>query len=149
MKVEDILEDCARTLEEDLKFGSTVELFKAMYPWPLDDIEDIVANIQAIDQRTTSALLEKANRSLMDSERHIGTQAECLMYRLRLENAIRMLTILSRSKVICEVQTAIREEAFLWALTTPWSVCGAQWVYRTARAICDGLPSALPWPVPK
>jgi len=143
MKIEDILEDCIGSLEYDLKAGSTVELFKVMYPWPLDNRADIVAKIQSMDEHTRDSLLKKADRSLMDSEAHTGTQAECLMYRLRLENAIRMLTILSKAKVPCEVQTTIREEAFLWALTTLWSVCGVQWAYRTAAAFLAGRPSAL------
>lgn len=146
--MKDILDDCVEKMEEHLKRGSTVELFGVMYPWPLDDFGSIVENIQRIDQHTKAALAAKLDRSLMDFETHPETQGEALMFRLRLENAIRMLTVLSKAKVSCEVKTTIREEAFLWALTTLWTGSGSEWAYRTATAFLEGRPSALPWPLP-
>ena len=65
-----------------------------------------------------------------------------------MKNAIRMLTILSRSKVPCEVKTEIAEEAVFWALTTLWTGSSVLWAYHTAYAICSGKPSALNYPMP-
>lgn len=148
MNTKDILDGCIDMMAAHLRIGSTVDLFKAMYPHPLDDPESIVWNIQQIDSHTAPALLKKLDRALMDFERDFTTVGENLMVRLRLENAIRMLTVLSKAKVPCEVKTKIRDEAFLWALTTMWTAAGVQWVYRTAQAFRAGQPSALPWPLP-
>ena len=148
MDIKDVIADCVDMLEAHLEAGSTVDLFKAMYPYPLDDINSMVWNIQRIDDHTKPALLKKLDGALMDFQRHFSTAGELLMVRLRIENAIRMLTVLSKAKVPCEVKTTIREEALLWALTTLWTAAGVQWVYRTAQAFHEGQPSALPWPIP-
>lgn len=143
MNTKDILDGCIDMMAAHLRIGSTVDLFKAMYPHPLDDPESIVWNIQQIDSHTAPALLKKLDRALMDFERDFTTVGENLMVRLRLENAISMLTVLSKAKVPCEVKTKIRDEAFLWALTTMWTLSGTQWAYRTALAFLAGRPSAL------
>jgi len=148
MEIENILCDCVELMSEHLKRGSTLELFRAVYQWPLDDPENIIANIARIDQHTKTILLTKIDRALMDLAEIPETAGEALMFRLRLENAIRMLTILSKAKVPCELKTTIPEEAVCWALTTLWTGSGVQWVYRTASAFCEGKPSALPWPLP-
>jgi hypothetical protein len=105
-------------------------------------------NIQRIDAHTAPALAKKIDRAYMDLLTFPETQGEALMFRLRLENAIRMLTILSKAKLPCEVCTKIAEEAFCWALTTLWTGSGAQWAYLSAQAFSEGKPSALPWPLP-
>ena len=148
MEIENILCDCVELMSEHLKRGSTLELFRAVYQWPLDDPENIIANIARIDQHTKTILLTKIDRALMDLAEIPETAGEALMFRLRLENAIRMLTVLSKAKVPCELKTTIPEEAVCWALTTLWTGSGIQWVYRTASAFCEGKPSALPWPLP-
>ena len=148
MEIENILCDCVELMSEHLKRGSTLELFRAVYQWPLDDPENIIANIARIDQHTKTILLTKIDRALMDLAEIPETAGEALMFRLRLENAIRMLTVLSKAKVPCELKTTIPEEAVCWALTTLWTGSGVQWVYRTASAFCEGKPSALPWPLP-
>ena len=148
MEIKDILGDCVDMMSEDMHKGSTLELFRPMYQWPLDDSENIVMNIARIDQHTRASLLAKIDRSLMDAASIPETAGESLMFRLRLENAIRMLTVLSKAKVPCELKTPIPEEALCWALTTLWTGSGVQWVYRTASAFCEGKPSALPWPLP-
>ena len=148
MEIENILCDCVELMSEHLKRGSTLELFRAMYQWPLDDPENIIANIARMDQHTKTILLTKIDRALMDLAEIPETAGEALMFRLRLENAIRMLTVLSKAKVPCELKTTIPEEAVCWALTTLWTGSGVQWVYRTASAFCEGKPSALPWPLP-
>ena len=148
MKTKDILAWCVSTMAEQLKRGSTAELFKAVYPWPLDDFHSIVENIQRIDQQTKATLLMKLDGAMMDMRQFPETRGEALMFRLRLENAICMLTILSKAKVPCEVLTTVDEEAFLWAVTTLWTGSGVQWACRTAQAFCEGKPSALPWPLP-
>ena len=148
MEMKDILGDCVDLMAEHLKRGSTLELFRSLYKWPLDDAENIIINISRIDQHTKAALLMKIDRALMDSAKIPETAGEALMFRLRLENAIRMLTILSKAKVPCELKTTIPEEAVCWALTTLWTGSGIQWVYRTASAFCEGKQSALPWPLP-
>jgi len=143
MKIEDVLEGCIDMMTAHLRMGTTIDLFKAVCPEPLDDITDIAWNIQAIDEHTEAALLKKLDKTLMDFENDRTTAGELLMVRLRLENAIRILTVLSKAKVPCEVKTKIREEALLWALTTMWTVAGIQWAYRTAVAFLEGRPSAL------
>lgn len=135
-------------MSEHLERGSTLELFRQMYPWPLDDAENIVVNIERIDQHTKADVMAKVDRALMDMAKTPETAGEALMLRLRLENAIRMLTVLSKSKVPCELKTTFPEEAVCWALTTLWTGSGVQWAYRTASAFCEGKPSALPWPLP-
>ena len=148
MEIKDILCNCVELMAEHLERGSTLELFRQMYQWPLDDAENIAANIGRIDQHTRAILQAKIDRALMDMAKIPETAGEALMFRLRLENAIRMLTILSKAKVPCELKTTIPEEAVCWALTTLWSASNVQWVYRTASAFCEGKPSALPWPLP-
>ena len=148
MEMKDILDDCVDLMAEHLKRGSTVELFRSMYQWPLDDTENIIVNISRIDQHTKAGLLTKIDQALMDMVETFETAGEALMFRLRLENAIRMLTVLSKAKVPCELKTTIPEEAVCWALTTLWTGSGIQWVYRTASAFCEGKQSALPWPLP-
>ena len=135
-------------MSEHLERGSTLELFRQMYPWPLDNAENIVVNIERIDQHTKADIMAKVDRALMDMAKTPETAGEALMFRLRLENAIRMLTVLSKSKVPCELKTTIPEEAVCWALTTLCTGSGFQLAYRTASAFCEGKPSALPWPLP-
>lgn len=148
METKEILDACVCMMGDHMQRGDTVSLFKAMYPWPLDDIGSIAENIQRVDQHTRASLLEKIDGALMDLREYPETQGEALMFRLRLENAIRMLTVLSQAKVPCVVKTTIAEEAMCWALTTLWTGSGAQWVYLTAEAFCAGRSSALPWPLP-
>lgn len=148
MKTSEILNACIGMLRDHLERGETIDLFRRMYPHPLTDVNDIAFNIQRIDNHTATALKAKISGALMDSRLTLETQGEALMLRLRLENAIRMLTVLSKAKVLCEVQTTIPEEAVCWALTTLWSGSSDQWVYHTAQAFWQGKPSALPWPLP-
>ena len=110
MEMKDILDNCVDVMSEHLKRGSTLELFRSLYKWPLDDAENIIISISRIDQHTKAALLMKIDRALMDSAKIPETAGEALMFRLRLENAIRMLTILSKAKVPCELKTTIPEE---------------------------------------
>lgn len=148
MKTDDVLSACIEMMRSDLDCGQTLDLYLAAVPPPLDDFDTIVSCIQQTDAHTRAALLTKIDRCLMDSEPHRETVGEALMFRLRLENAIRMLTILSKAKVSCEISTTIPEEAVIWALTTLWSGSGVQWVCRTAQAFLEGRTSALPWPIP-
>ncbi len=143
MKIEDVLAGCIDMMTAHLRMGPTINLFKAVCPEPFDDINSIVWSIQAIDDHTEAKLLGKLDRTFMDFGHDRTTAGELLMVRLRLENAISMLTVLSKAKVPCEVKTKIREEALLWALTTMWTVAGIQWAYRTAVAFLEGRPSAL------
>lgn len=143
MKIEDVLAGCIDMMTAHLRMGPTINLFKAVCPEPFDDITSIVWSIQAIDDHTEAKLLGKLDRTFMDFGHDRTTAGELLMVRLRLENAISMLTVLSKAKVPCEVKTKIREEALLWALTTMWTVAGIQWAYRTAVAFLEGRPSAL------
>ena len=147
MKTKDILDFCVTAMAEHMNRGATVELFKATYPWPLDDFGNIVTSIQRIDQHTKTALLKRLDGAMMDSLQFPETTGEALMCRLRLENAICMLTILSKAKIPCEVLTTLEEEAFLWAVTALWTGSGVQWACRTAQAFLEGKPSALPWPL--
>lgn len=148
MKIEDVLEGCIDMMTAHLRMGPTINLFKAVCPEPFDDINSIVWSIQAIDDHTEATLLRKLDKTLMDFGNDRTTAGELLMVRLRLENAISMLSVLSKAKVPCEVKTKIREEACLWALTTMWTAAGVQWAYRTALSFFEGKPSALPWPLP-
>lgn len=135
-------------MREHLGRGQTVDLYFAIVPPPLDDFNTITSCIQQIDNHAKTTLLTKLDKTLMDSETHLETASESFMFRLRLENAIRMLTILSKAKLPCEVHTSIHEEAVIWALTTLWTGSCVQWVCRTAQAFLEGRPSALPWPIP-
>ena len=148
MKPDEVLNACIDMMREHIGRGQTLDLYLAVVPPPLDDFATIVSCIQQADDHTRAALLKKIDKTLMDSETHRETVGEALMFRLRLENAIRMLTVLSKAKVPCEVSTTIPEEAVIWALTTLWSGSGVQWVCRTAQAFLEGRPSALPWPIP-
>ena len=148
MKTEEILEICGGMLYQHLARGTTVSLFKAIYPYPLDDVANMASNLQLVDGHTDASLSEKITSSLMDMSEKPLSMGEDLMLRLRLESAMRMLTILSRSKVACEVQTQMREEAACWALTTLWTGCRDLWVYHTASAFREGKPSALPYRMP-
>lgn len=148
MKTNDILTNCIDLLNEHIKRGSTLDLFKALYPYPLDDINNIAYNIQLVDTHTEKTLLDKVDKAFMDLKKIPETKGEALMFRLRLENAIRIITILSKGKTPCEVKTTIEEEAVYWALTTLWKCSNVQWIYRTAQAFYDGKPSAIPWPLP-
>ena len=146
MDVREVLDLCVSLMEEDMDKGTTVELFKPMYPYPFDDMMNIVANIQRIDEPTTTTLIGKIDSAFMDLRRSQETIGEAFMFRLRLENAIRMLTILSKGKVPVELKTTICEEAAAWSMTTLWTACSDHWACLTAQALCAGLPSALPWP---
>ena len=148
MKTSELLTDCISYLSSHLEEGTTLDLFKKMYPYPLDDADNIVFNIQRMDEHVKENLIKKVDRALMDEKMSFETQGEAFIYRLRLENAIRTLTILSKAKVSCEISSTISEECLCWALTSLWSVSGIQWAYRTAQAFCEGQPSALPWPLP-
>ena len=143
MNTKDILDGCIDMMTAHLRMGPTINLFKAVCTEPFDDITSIVWSIQAIDDHTEAKLLGKLDRTFMDFGHDRTTAGELLMARLRLENAISMLTVISKAKVPCEVKTKIRDEAFLWALTTMWTLSGTQWAYRTALAFLAGRPSAL------
>lgn len=143
MKIEEVIASCLEQLSKHMDRGTTVELFKAMYTWPLDDFGSIFENIKRADRHTLETLDKKIDTALMDFAKNPETVAESFMFRLRVESAIAMLTILTNSKVSLELKTEIPEEAVVWALNTLWRGSCAQWAYRTAAAFLEGRPSAL------
>ena len=146
MRIHEIYDECAVMLAGHQDRGTTVSLFRALYPYPLDDRGSIFSAIGRCDLHTSRSLEEKISRAMMDSSRLPETQGEALMFRLRVENAVRILAILAQSKVPCEVCTGIREEGVLWALTTLWKVGRGLWIDHTAAAFLQGLSSALDSP---
>lgn len=149
MKTSDVLQTCLDMLERDQLRGSTMELFKRCFPnsefneHSFDDINETFDNIHDIDVHTMDAITAKMNRSLMDLSKEGMTVGEMLMNRLRLENAVSTLTVLSESKTPVEVLTTIDEEALLWSLTTLWSAGRIQWAYHTALAFSLHRESAI------
>lgn len=143
MKTIEVFNDCAAMLEHGRELGPTVDLFRAMYPYPLDDAPGMAAEMVKCDLHTLEALERKISDGMMDLLRIPLTRGELLMFRLRLENAVRILSILSRSQVPCEVCTDIREEGILWALTALWRAGRDLWIDRTAHAFRHGLGCAL------
>lgn len=143
MKIEDVIACCLEQLSNHLERGTTRELFRAMYTWPLDDFGSIFENIKRIDKHTRETLDKKIDTALMDFAKNPETVAESFMFRLRVESAIAMMTILTKSRLSLELKTEIPEEAVVWALNTLWRGSCAQWAYRTAQAFLAGRPSAL------
>ncbi len=143
MEILEIYNECAMMLDAHQDCGTTAALFKAVYPHPFDDAEGMAAAIAQADLHTSRTLEDKLGRAIMDSSRLPETRGEALLFRLRLENAVRILAILAQSKVPCEACTDIREEGALWALTTLWRVGRGLWVRRTAEAFRAGLASGL------
>jgi hypothetical protein len=143
MKIEDVIIGCKEQLAMHMARGTTAELFKAMYTWPLDDSGSIFENIKRADKHTRETLDKKIDTALMDFAKNPETAAESFMFRLRVESAIVMLSILTNSKISLELKTEIPEEAVVWALNTLWRGSCAQWAYRTAAAFLEGRPSAL------
>lgn len=148
MKIEDVLAGCLEQLSNHMDRGTTVELFKAMYTWPLDDFGSIFENIKRADKHTRETLDKKIDTALMDFAKNPETAAESFMFRLRVESAIAMLSILTKSRLALELKTEIPEEAVVWALNTLWRGSCAQWAYRTAAAFLAGRPSALEFRFP-
>ena len=149
MKTSEVLQTCLDMLSQDQSKGTTIDLFKRCFPnsrfteHSFDDICETVDNIHDIDVHTMDAITAKMNRSLMDMSKEFMTVGELLMNRLRLENAVSTLTVLSESKTPVEVLTTTDEEALLWALTTLWSAGRIQWAYHTALAFARHLDSAI------
>ena len=143
MKIEEVIAGCLEQLSNHMDRGTTVELFKAMYTWPLDDFGSVFENIKRMDKHTRETLDKKIDTALMDFAKNPETVAESFMFRLRVESAIAMMTILTKSRLALELKTEIPEEAVVWALNTLWRGSCAQWAYRTAAAFLEGRPSAL------
>lgn len=143
MKIEEVIAGCLEQLSNHMDRGTTVELFKAMYTWPLDDFGSVFENIKRMDKHTRETLDKKIDTALMDFAKNTETVAESFMFRLRVESAIAMMTILTKSRLALELKTEIPEEAVVWALNTLWRGSCAQWAYRTAAAFLEGRPSAL------
>ena len=143
MKIEEVITCCLEQLSNHMDCGTTVELFKAMYTWPLDDFGSVFENIKRMDKHTRETLDKKIDTALMDLAKNPETVAESFMFRLRIESAIALLTILTKSRLALELKTEIPEEAVVWALNTLWRGSCAQWAYRTAAAFLAGRPSAL------
>jgi len=143
MKIEEVIAGCLEQLSNHMDRGTTVELFKAMYTWPLDDFGSVFENITRMDKHTRETLDKKIDTALMDFAKNPETVAESFMFRLRVESAIAMMTILTKSRLALELKTEIPEEAVVWALNTLWRGSCAQWAYRTAAAFLEGRPSAL------
>lgn len=143
MEILEIYNECSMMLEAHQECGTTAALFRALYPHPLDDVESMAVEMARCDLHTLKALDGKISRGMMDHLQLPLTCGELLVLRLRLENAVRILAILSQSQVPCEVRTDIREDGVLWALTTLWKVGRGLWVRRTAEAFRSGLASGL------
>ena len=150
MKALEVLHLCFNALVEHQQRGTTIELFRRCFPkskfdeHAFENIGETVDNIQDIDIITRDVLNEKLSRSLMDMTGAYETVGELLMIRLRLENAVRILTVLSKSKVETSISTTTDEEALLWALTTLWSAGRIQWASHTALAFSQHHDTAMP-----
>lgn len=148
MKIEDVIIGCKEQLAMHMDRGTTAELFKAMFESAPEDLNGIVETICLVDRHTRETLDKKIDTALMDFAKNPETAAESFMFRLRVESAIVMLSILTNSKISLELKTEIPEEAVVWALNTLWRGSCAQWAYRTAAAFLEGRPSALEFRFP-
>lgn len=142
MTFEELAEDCIRQLETTGR-ETTRELLDALHPWPFDSEEDIADFIHEVDIRTVD-ITAKITATVMDAKKIEMSHGDALMMRLRIENAIHTLTVLSSFKTSCRLETDLPEEAYIWATTALWKISGSgPWVHHTARSLWAGKPSGL------
>lgn len=144
MKTDKLLGLCIELLKANLEVGTTLDLFKKIGGHAEDPIPDIAYFIQEVDLHTRSSIEKKLESAYIDLVPKEATAGELFMFRLRIESSIRSLELLSRAKSTCQVDEYIPEYAVRWALDPLWKLCSTHWVYHTAEALHEGLPSALP-----
>lgn len=130
---------------------SPLSLFREQYSGPTE-AEQVWMFLKKLDFSMRSNehenFDEKVRCWLMDLKPARVSPAELLMYRLRFENAAFMLDVLSSpygkmQAPAIHLPQAQLEEALSWALVWLWQAGGREWLYRTSKAFCRGLPSAL------
>ena len=144
MELEDILQICDNLLASNLSEGTTKELVEEIRPIGKDS-RDLSAFLVEVELHVRNKLNEKIEKAFMDmtaSEKNLG---EALMFRLRLENAVFILSCLCRKKdrIACHLDTELEEEAACWALSSLWEIGGVRWLHRTADALCRGSENGL------
>lgn len=142
MTFDELADECIRQLETAGR-ETTRQLLDAIHPWPFADEGDIAEFIHGVDIRTKD-IATKISAAIMDGKTVEMTRGDELMMRLRIENAIHTLKVLSSFRPACRLETDIPEEAYVWATTALWQISGSgPWVHHTARSLWAGKPSGL------
>lgn len=147
MEFEEIYEYCLSNFQALNEQQSALELFRSIYSGPTY-VDDIAQTLHLIDVEVRDSLAEKIKAKMMDSVNKRISISEHLMYLLRLENAVVILSLLSRQTkvrqgLVCELSTNILDEAIYWATTSLWDTTGFDHLHRVAAAFSRGLPSCL------
>lgn len=147
MNFETIAEYCMGAFLPLMKERTELDIFQSIYSGRADAVS-IARFLHELEIETRDKLVEKLDHKLMDMTNAMITPAEQLMFMLRLENAIVILDLLSRQTIsrrqlVCELSTAIPDEALLWAISCLWDTTGLDHLHRVAEAFSRNEPSFL------
>lgn len=143
MTCEKLFVSCRDLLTDHQNDGTTSDLIRPFVSDAPNDVALIADLLIEIDETFRAAFEKKMQSVFLDCGKHPEKKSDALLYRLRLENAIRMLTLFSKSQTKIQIDALTDEEAILWALTTLWTAGGGLWAYYAAEAYLHGRPSAL------